>query len=341
MTTTKDLADAMRELIALKDLKEGAMERSIKASMSKGANPSERYHEWNADYKRRNPLAWDAARVALASHDAAQSASQEDDDGYCDHCGENPCVSRAAPAAVAEPAEPLRKEHFDVAAFSAALSQSAEWQGLTMKEVAAKTGVSETTLSRMRNEGRRPDAASIAALSSWAGINPANYDSRPRKGGLIATPPPTEPSAEPIRCAGCDIPNGCPEYCRCAPASPEPSAEVVLPEPAGYRTRYTSEPGMIGHYPWTYADQSRRRTDRPGYDYEDLFTAAQVRAAILADRAARVPLTDGQIDRTWNGMGSFTERYADWRIFARAIERAHGITPTAPTQTAPKAGEKR
>lgn len=74
MTTTKDLAEALRELIALKDLKEGAMERSIKASMSKGANPSERYHEWNADYKRRKPLAWDAARAALASHDAAQSA---------------------------------------------------------------------------------------------------------------------------------------------------------------------------------------------------------------------------------------------------------------------------
>ena len=77
MTTTKDLlADALRELIALKDLKEGAMERSIKASMSKGANPSERYHEWNADYKRRKPLAWEAARAALASHDAAQSAGE-------------------------------------------------------------------------------------------------------------------------------------------------------------------------------------------------------------------------------------------------------------------------
>lgn len=74
--TTKDLAEALRELIALKDLKEGAMERSIKASMSKGANPSERYHEWNADYQRRKPLAWEAARAALASHDAAQSAGE-------------------------------------------------------------------------------------------------------------------------------------------------------------------------------------------------------------------------------------------------------------------------
>lgn len=68
--------------------------------------------------------------------------------------------------------------------------------------------------------------------------------------------------------------------------------EALMPEPAGFRTRYRSEPGMIGHYPWTYADATRRRHkyDRPEHEYEDLFTADQVREAMLAatERAAKL-----------------------------------------------------
>lgn len=60
--------------------------------------------------------------------------------------------------------------------------------------------------------------------------------------------------------------------------------ELQLPEPAGFRTRYRSEPGMLGHYPWTYADQRRRRVDRPGHETEDLYTAEQVRARLAAER---------------------------------------------------------
>lgn len=64
---------------------------------------------------------------------------------------------------------------------------------------------------------------------------------------------------------------------------------LSLPEPAGFRMRYRSEPGMIGHYPWSYADQKRRRVDRPSCEVEDLYTAAQVRelldAAVAAARA--------------------------------------------------------
>lgn len=41
-----------------------------------------------------------------------------------------------------------------------------------------------------------------------------------------ATEPASASAAEapqwPVRCKGCDIPNGCPEYCRCAPAAPAP-----------------------------------------------------------------------------------------------------------------------
>ena len=38
------------------------------------------------------------------------------------------------------------------------------------------------------------------------------------------------------------------------------------------------------------------------------------------------PLTREQIDTVWSSLGSFTDRESDYRIFARAIERAHGIT---------------
>lgn len=39
----------------------------------------------------------------------------------------------------------------------------------------------------------------------------------------------------------------------------------------------------------------------------------------------RRPLTREQIDAVWSSLGSFTDRESDYRIFARAIERAHGI----------------
>lgn len=64
---------------------------------------------------------------------------------------------------------------FDTDAFVAALNRAAEARGKTMKEVAAETGVSETTLSRMKTGRRVCDAASLAALSMWAGINPARF----------------------------------------------------------------------------------------------------------------------------------------------------------------------
>jgi transcriptional regulator with XRE-family HTH domain len=71
-----------------------------------------------------------------------------------------------------------KRPGFDTAGFDAALRRSAEARGMTMKDVAAETGVSETTLSRMHNHGRSPDAASLAALSAWAGINPARFSDR-------------------------------------------------------------------------------------------------------------------------------------------------------------------
>jgi beta-phosphoglucomutase-like phosphatase (HAD superfamily) len=67
--------------------------------------------------------------------------------------------------------------------------------------------------------------------------------------------------------------------------------DALMPEPAGYRTRFRSEPEMIGHYPWTYAEAAcrRRKFDRPECEYEDLYTADQLREAIRAatERAAK------------------------------------------------------
>lgn len=64
---------------------------------------------------------------------------------------------------------------FDTEAFMKKLRRAADARGKTMKEVAAETGVSETTLSRMSGGKRVCDAASMAALSAWAGINPARF----------------------------------------------------------------------------------------------------------------------------------------------------------------------
>lgn len=75
--------------------------------------------------------------------------------------------------AVGEQAAPGEKKDFDIELFTRRFRACAEMRGKSMKDVSAETGVSETTLSRMRNEGRKPDAASLAALSAWAGINPA------------------------------------------------------------------------------------------------------------------------------------------------------------------------
>jgi hypothetical protein len=77
-----------------------------------------------------------------------------------------------------------------------------------------------------------------------------------------------------------------------------------LPAPAGFRTRYRSEPGMIGHYPWTYADAGRRKGDRPECDYEDLFTADQMRAY----RAEGVAAERARMDRLYDVVSRMVEQ---------------------------------
>ena len=63
---------------------------------------------------------------------------------------------------------------FDGEAFYASLARIVEARELTAKQVSQATGVSASTLTRM-SQGKRPDAASLAALSAWSGLNPADF----------------------------------------------------------------------------------------------------------------------------------------------------------------------
>ncbi len=94
------------------------------------------------------------------------------------------------------------------------------------------------------------------------------------------------------------------------------SSALPLPEPVAYRMRYRSEPGMIGHYPWTYLDQRRRKSDRAECDYEDLFTAEQLLEAVASDH---VP-TDTLCQR-------LQQQCSDWGVYWRAPD-AHGVILT-------------
>jgi transcriptional regulator with XRE-family HTH domain len=69
---------------------------------------------------------------------------------------------------------------FDAQAFYRALEITVSARSKTWKQVAAETGVSASTLTRMAQD-RRPDAASLAALSAWAGLNPSDFVTAPYK----------------------------------------------------------------------------------------------------------------------------------------------------------------
>jgi len=58
---------------------------------------------------------------------------------------------------------------FDSEAFYKALAATVVARNVTWKHVSERTGVSPTTLTRMA-QGRKPDAASLAVLATWAGL---------------------------------------------------------------------------------------------------------------------------------------------------------------------------
>jgi transcriptional regulator with XRE-family HTH domain len=62
------------------------------------------------------------------------------------------------------------RDDFDIEAFYAALDSQREAKKMTWKDVAAETGVSASTLTRMA-KGKSPDAKGMAALFVWSGFN--------------------------------------------------------------------------------------------------------------------------------------------------------------------------
>jgi len=68
----------------------------------------------------------------------------------------------------------VEKEHFDTEGFFAALDAVREAKKLTWKDVAADSGVSASTLTRMA-QGKRPDVDGLAALLSWSGLKAEEF----------------------------------------------------------------------------------------------------------------------------------------------------------------------
>jgi transcriptional regulator with XRE-family HTH domain len=68
----------------------------------------------------------------------------------------------------------MEKEHFDTDAFFAALDAEREGRKKTWKEVAAESGVSASTLTRMA-QGKKPDVDGLAALLKWSGLKTEDY----------------------------------------------------------------------------------------------------------------------------------------------------------------------
>ena len=63
---------------------------------------------------------------------------------------------------------------FDADAFYEALDSTRQARKKNWKEVAAASGVSASTLTRMA-QGKRPDVDSLAALSAWSGVNTNDF----------------------------------------------------------------------------------------------------------------------------------------------------------------------
>lgn len=93
---------------------------------------------------------------------------------------------------------------FNVSAFFEVLAEVVAARKSNWKLLAKEIGLSPSTLSR-RGQGRCPDAATLAALSAWAGLNPADFVVTPANGrrtsslaaisGVLRSDPNLEPKA--------------------------------------------------------------------------------------------------------------------------------------------------
>jgi transcriptional regulator with XRE-family HTH domain len=76
---------------------------------------------------------------------------------------------------------------FDADAFYQALDGARQVRKLNWKQVAAESGVSASTLTRMA-QGKRPDVDGLAALAAWSGLDADDFvrtkESRPQPESL-------------------------------------------------------------------------------------------------------------------------------------------------------------
>ena len=63
---------------------------------------------------------------------------------------------------------------FDSGAFYEALDATRRSRSLNWKQVAAQSGISASTLTRMA-QGKRPDVDGLAALASWSGLKADDF----------------------------------------------------------------------------------------------------------------------------------------------------------------------
>ncbi|WP_420612104.1 hypothetical protein [Candidatus Spongiisocius sp.] len=78
---------------------------------------------------------------------------------------------------------------FDAVALHEALDAHRRSRSLNWKQVAAESGVSASTLTRMA-QGKRPDLDGLAALTAWSGLKADDFV-RPTRG-------PERPEAAPL-----------------------------------------------------------------------------------------------------------------------------------------------
>ncbi|WP_243375165.1 helix-turn-helix domain-containing protein [Geotalea sp. SG265] len=75
---------------------------------------------------------------------------------------------------------------FDAMGFYQALDATRQARKLTWRQVAAKSGIAASTLTRMA-QGKRPDVDSLAALTAWSGLRADDFV-RDREGQAEAEP---------------------------------------------------------------------------------------------------------------------------------------------------------
>lgn len=72
----------------------------------------------------------------------------------------------------------MPRGEFDAEGFYEAIDGQRQARGLNWKRVAAESGVSASTLTRLA-QGKRPDVDSMAALLAWSGLNADDFIRRP------------------------------------------------------------------------------------------------------------------------------------------------------------------